>query len=189
MPIIPGWGKELLFPTAVLKVLWEGWDLPLKILRDKQQECKKKIKPIKCLVPQTRSSLQTTSPCRLRDGISFVAVFVDSFGLSTIKRVYFIIILCSPACVCADGNQCLAVRARFCHSLVQNSSTQSQEVNSVSASASHQESLRHIAHVCALWLLGARNTVLKTVINHFSVISFSMLLWHQWVWLFIMSYL
>lgn len=24
VPIIPGWGKELLFPTAVLKVLWEG---------------------------------------------------------------------------------------------------------------------------------------------------------------------
>lgn len=142
---------------------------------------KKKLKPIKCVLPQTRSSLQTTSLCKLRDGTSFVAVFVDSFGLSTVKRVYFISILCSPAWVCADGNQCLAVRARLCHNLVQNTSTQSQEANSVSPSASHQECLRNIAHVCALWLLGARNTVFKTVINHFSVISFSMLLWHQWV--------
>lgn len=142
---------------------------------------KKKLKPIKCVLPQTRSSLQTTSLCKLRDGTSFVAVFVDSFGLSTVKRVYFVSILCSPAWVCADGNQCLAVRARLCHNLVQNTSTQSQEANSVSPSASHQECLRNIAHVCALWLLGARNTVFKTVINHFSVISFSMLLWHQWV--------
>lgn len=142
---------------------------------------KKKLKPIKCVLPQTRSSLQTTSLCKLRDGTSFVAVFVDSFGLSTVKRVYFISILCSPAWVCADGNQCLAVRARLCHNLVQNTSTQSQEANSVSPSASHQECLRNIAHVCALWLLGARNTVFKTVTNHFSVISFSMLLWHQWV--------
>lgn len=142
---------------------------------------KKKLKPIKCVLPQTRSSLQTTSLCKLRDGTSFVAVFVDSFGLSTVKRVYFISILYSPAWVCADGNQCLAVRARLCHNLVQNTSTQSQEANSVSPSASHQECLGNIAHVCALWLLGARNTVFKTVINHFSVISFSMLLWHQWV--------
>lgn len=111
---------------------------------------KKKLKPIKCVLPQTRSSLQTTSLCKLRDGTSFVAVFVDSFGLSTVKRVYFISILCSPAWVCADGNQCLAVRARLCHNLVQNTSTQSQEANSVSPSASHQECLRNIAHVCAL---------------------------------------